>query len=94
MIKTGQSSNNYGLLNYDSKTGNNYNDSATCSCSWVDEIPEIIGALLILVFVWWFRRKWMAYKCHLAIRRAVTGPVAVQTVAGTLARKDYSYLDN
>ena len=93
MIKTGQSSNNYGFLNIDSKTSNNYEDS-TCSCSWIDEIPELVGALIIIVFVLWFRRKWMAYKKHLAIRRAVAGPVAVQTVAGTLARKDYSYLDN
>ena len=95
LIKSGQSVNNYGFLNIDTKTSNNYEDS-TCTYSWIDELPELVGALIIIIFVLWFRRKWMAYKRHLAIRRAVVGnnPVAVQTVAGTLARKDYSYLDN
>ena len=48
MITTGQSSNNYGLFNYDSKTSNAY-EGSVCSSGWIDEIPEIIGALMIIV---------------------------------------------
>ena len=96
MIRSGQCTTNYGFLNIDTKTNSNF-EGTSCNCNWIDKLPELIGGLIILVFVIWFYRKWNAYKRHLAIHRAVVGnnsQVAIPTVAGTLARKEYSYLDN
>ena len=97
LIRSGQSSADYSIFKIDTKTNSNSIGTACPSDSRVDEIPKIIGGILVFLLVIWIWRKWNAYKKHLAIRRALgyTNQVALPTVAGkVLATCDYSYLDN
>ena len=80
-----QSSSDISFVKVEGKENSNMGPGSSCpSVHWYREIPEILGILLLVLFVLTIFRRWQNKRRAKEMRRALSQTMALQTVSSTV----------